>query len=51
MKPSAYFKRQCVVSVEYDEEPTKAVHDVIGVDNVLFCLASFSHPDCKYPGR
>ncbi len=49
MKPSEYFKRQCFVSVECDEDPVKAVHDLIGVGNVVFST-DFPHPDCKYPG-
>jgi len=49
MKPSEYFKRQCFVSVECDEDPVKAVHDLIGVGNVVFST-DFPQPDCKYPG-
>ena len=49
MKPSEYFIRQCFVSVECDEEPIKAVHDLMGVANVVFST-DFPHPDCKYPG-
>ena len=46
--PSAYFKRQCYVSVECDEEPVKGVLDLMGVENVVFST-DFPHPDCKYP--
>src|ERR1051326_3274361 len=48
MAPSEYFKRQCFVSVECDEEPIKGVLDLMGVDNVVFST-DFPHPDCKYP--
>jgi predicted TIM-barrel fold metal-dependent hydrolase len=48
-EPSEYFKRQCFVSVECDEEPIKGVFDLIGVANVVFST-DFPHPDCKYPG-
>src|SRR5207249_922872 len=34
MAPSAYFKRQCFVSVECDEEPVKHVIDAIGDDRI-----------------
>ena len=49
MEPSGYFKRQCFVSVECDENPVKGVADLIGVDNIVFST-DFPHPDCKYPG-
>jgi predicted TIM-barrel fold metal-dependent hydrolase len=48
MEPSKYFKRQCYVSVECDEEPITGVLDSLGVDNVVFST-DFPHPDCKYP--
>jgi predicted TIM-barrel fold metal-dependent hydrolase len=48
-EPSEYFKRQCFVSVECDEEPVKGVFDLIGVANIVFST-DFPHPDCKYPG-
>jgi predicted TIM-barrel fold metal-dependent hydrolase len=49
MEPSKYFKRQCFVSVECDEDPVKAVVDLMGSDNIVFST-DFPHPDCKYPG-
>jgi predicted TIM-barrel fold metal-dependent hydrolase len=49
MEPSKYYTRQCFVSVECDEEPVKAVLDLMGVANVVFST-DFPHPDCKYPG-
>ena len=48
-EPSEYFKRQCFVSVECDEEPIAAVFDQMGVANIVFST-DFPHPDCKYPG-
>jgi uncharacterized protein len=47
-EPSEYFKRQCFVSVECDEEPIKGVFDLMGVANIVFST-DFPHPDCKYP--
>jgi len=47
-EPSQYFKRQCFVSVECDEEPIKGVFDLMGVANIVFST-DFPHPDCKYP--
>ena len=48
-EPSEYFKGQCFVSVECDEEPIKGVLDLMGVANIVFST-DFPHPDCKYPG-
>ena len=31
------------------QDPVTAVHDLIGVGNVVFST-DFPHPDCKYPG-
>ena len=36
MKPSEYFKRQCFVSVEPDEDGVKYVIDYIGTDRLVF---------------
>src|SRR5438128_7163749 len=36
MKPSEYFKRQCFVSVECDEDAVKYVIDAIGDDRIVF---------------
>jgi hypothetical protein len=33
-EPSEYFKRQCFVSVECDEEPIKGVFDLMGVGTI-----------------
>src|SRR5215831_16665416 len=48
MAPSEYFKRQCFVSVECDEEPVKHVIDAIGDDRIVFST-DFPHSDSKFP--
>jgi uncharacterized protein len=48
MTPSEYFKRQCFVSVECDEEPVKHVIDAIGDDRLVFST-DFPHADSKFP--
>ena len=48
MAPSGYFKRQCFVSVECDEEPVKHVIDAIGDDRIVFST-DFPHGDSKFP--
>src|SRR5262249_22820780 len=48
MAPSAYFKRQCFVSVECDEEPVKHVIDAVGDDRIVFST-DFPHGDSKFP--
>jgi predicted TIM-barrel fold metal-dependent hydrolase len=48
LAPSEYFKRQCFVSVECDEEPVKYVIDAIGDDRIVFST-DFPHGDSKFP--
>ena len=48
MAPSAYFKRQCFVSVECDEEPVKHVIEAIGDERIVFST-DFPHGDSKFP--
>ena len=48
MAPSDYFKRQCFVSVECDEEPVRHVIDAIGDDRIVFST-DFPHGDSKFP--
>jgi len=48
MAPSAYFKRQCFVSVECDEEPVRHVIEAIGDDRIVFST-DFPHGDSKFP--
>jgi predicted TIM-barrel fold metal-dependent hydrolase len=47
-KPSEYFRRQCFVSVECDEEPVSGVLEQVGDQNIVFST-DFPHPDCKFP--
>jgi predicted TIM-barrel fold metal-dependent hydrolase len=48
MKPSEYFRRQCYVSVESDEEPARLIEEFGYADNVVFST-DFPHPDSKWP--
>jgi predicted TIM-barrel fold metal-dependent hydrolase len=48
MKPSDYFKRQCFVSVEPDEDGVKYVIDYIGTDRLVFST-DYPHGDSKFP--
>jgi predicted TIM-barrel fold metal-dependent hydrolase len=50
MKPSDYFKRQCVVSVEPDEATIKQVIEYMGGNHVVFST-DYPHGDSKYPTR
>lgn len=49
MKPSDYFKRQCVVSTEPGEEAVDAVVAHVGEDNVVWA-SDYPHPDATFPG-
>ncbi len=48
LKPSEYFKRQCFVSVEADEDFVKQVIEAIGDDTIVFST-DWPHGDSKYP--
>ena len=48
LEPIEYFKRQCYVSVEADEEPTKFVEESGLINNVVFST-DYPHSDAKYP--
>jgi len=48
LKPSEYFKRQCYVSVDSDEEPVKCVVDYMGSDNIVYST-DYPHVDARYP--
>jgi uncharacterized protein len=48
IKPSEYFRRQCFISAEPDDELLYQVVDYLGEDNILFAT-DFPHPDAKYP--
>jgi predicted TIM-barrel fold metal-dependent hydrolase len=48
MKPSEYFKKQCFVSVEPDEDGVKYVIDYLGTDRLVFST-DYPHGDSKFP--
>jgi predicted TIM-barrel fold metal-dependent hydrolase len=48
MKPSEYFRRNCWLSVEADEEPVRQYVEVFGDDNLVFST-DYPHADSKYP--
>ena len=48
MAPTEYFKRQCWISVEPDEEPAKYAFDWVGSDKMVFST-DYPHGDSKYP--
>ena len=49
MAPSAYFKRQCYVSIEPDETPARAMLEAYGADQIVFST-DYPHGDSRYPG-
>jgi predicted TIM-barrel fold metal-dependent hydrolase len=48
MKPSDYFLRQCVASVEPDELPARYAIDFLGNDNLVYST-DYPHGDSRYP--
>jgi predicted TIM-barrel fold metal-dependent hydrolase len=48
LRPSEYFKRQCVVSVEPDEITVEYVIDHMGSNTIVFST-DYPHGDSKYP--
>jgi len=48
MPPSAYFKRQCIASVEPDELPARYAIDFLGNDNLVYST-DYPHGDSRYP--
>ena len=48
LPPSAYFKRQCFVGIEADEEPGRLAVDW-GVGDCIVFSTDFPHPDSRYP--
>lgn len=48
MPPSAYFKRQCFVSVDCEESTVSSIVPEVGDDNIVFST-DYPHPDAKYP--
>jgi predicted TIM-barrel fold metal-dependent hydrolase len=47
-KPSEYFRRQCFLSVEADEEPARQYIEWFGDENLVFST-DYPHGDSKYP--
>jgi predicted TIM-barrel fold metal-dependent hydrolase len=48
MKPSKYFTRQCVASVEPDEDPARYAVEEVGDDNLVYST-DYPHGDSRYP--
>jgi predicted TIM-barrel fold metal-dependent hydrolase len=48
MKPSEYFRRNCFLSVEADEEPARQYIEWFGDENLVFST-DYPHGDSKYP--
>ncbi len=48
MVPSEYFKQQCYISVEPDEETVKYVIDYMGSERIVFST-DYPHGDSKFP--
>jgi len=49
MKPSDYFRRQCVVSTDPEDGAVEAVLRLVGDDNVVWA-SDYPHPDAHFPG-
>jgi predicted TIM-barrel fold metal-dependent hydrolase len=49
MKPSEYFRRQCVISFDPGERSMAAMAELAGEDNLIWA-SDFPHSDAKYPG-
>jgi predicted TIM-barrel fold metal-dependent hydrolase len=49
MKPSDYFKRQCMISTEPDDDVVDAVIKHVGDDYVVWA-SDYPHPDAHFPG-
>lgn len=47
-KPSDYFKRQCIISVEPDEDPVRYVIEEFGADQLVYST-DYPHGDSRYP--
>ena len=48
-RPSTYFRRQCFVSFELEEQAIAHVADTVGAQTLVFA-SDFPHHDCFYPG-
>jgi predicted TIM-barrel fold metal-dependent hydrolase len=49
LKPSEYFRRQCVISFDPGEHSMRAMAGLAGDDNLIWA-SDFPHSDAKYPG-
>jgi predicted TIM-barrel fold metal-dependent hydrolase len=51
MAPSEYFRRQCYVSFDADEETLTLAADshYVGADRIIWA-SDYPHPDAKFPG-
>ena len=49
LRPSEYFRRQCVVSFDPGEHTAPLLHDFVGEDTFIWA-SDFPHSDAKYPG-
>jgi predicted TIM-barrel fold metal-dependent hydrolase len=48
VKPSEYFRRQCYVSIEADEDSARGI-EAFGLDDNIVFSTDFPHPDSKWP--
>ncbi len=48
MKPSEYFKRQCWISFDPDEQTIELTAGIVGADRIIIG-SDFPHPDAFYP--
>src|SRR5439155_925091 len=49
MKPSEYFRRQCVISTDPEDGAVEAVVRLVG-DDCLVWASDYPHPDALFPG-
>ena len=49
LKPSEYFRRQCVISFDPGERSMGAMMQLAGRENVIWA-SDFPHSDARYPG-
>ena len=49
LKPSEYFRRQCMVSVDPDEKTIPSIVELVGDDCIMWA-SDYPHFDCTFPG-
>ena len=49
MRPSEYFKRNCMISVDPDEKTIPMIVELAGDDNIMWA-SDYPHFDCTFPG-